>query len=81
MKGCEAIDLNHPVNALAHFASDRGLLEMVRFDGTLVPDEVLESVEWNAPCPMLPSMYGLYQAYGQDWERDKADDLPITTAT
>jgi hypothetical protein len=50
------------LNALAHFACDRGLLEMLRYDGTLVPNEVLESEEWNTPSPMLPSMRGLYEA-------------------
>ncbi len=60
-------------NALAHFASDRGLLERLRFNGTLVSDEVLESDEWNAPSPMLPGMHGLYEAVRQDWDRDKAE--------
>ena len=50
------------LNALAHFACDRGLLEKLRFDGKLVPDEVLESEEWSAASPMLPSMHWLYEA-------------------
>lgn len=49
------------LNALVHFASDSGLLEKLRCDGRLVPDEVLESEEWNAPSPMLPCMHGLYE--------------------
>jgi hypothetical protein len=61
------------LNALAHFASDRGLLEMLRYDGALVPDEVLESGEWNAPSPMLPSMHGLYEAARQEWDKGKAE--------
>lgn len=60
-------------NALAHFASDRSLLEMLRFDEALVPDEILESAEWNAPSPMLPSMHGLYEAMRQEWDRDEAE--------
>lgn len=50
------------LNALVHFACDRGSLEKLRFDGRLVPDDVLESEEWNAPSPTLPSMHGLYAA-------------------
>ncbi len=61
------------LNALAHFASDRGLLEKLRFDGTLVRDEVLESEEWNAPSPMLPSMHGLYEATRKEWDRGGAE--------
>ena len=61
------------LNALVHFACGRGMLEMLRFDGTLVPDEVLESDEWNAPSPMLPSMRGLYEATRQEWDRGKAE--------
>ena len=61
------------LNALAHFASDRSLLEMLRFDEALVPDEILESAEWNAPSPMLPSMHGLYEAMRQEWDRDEAE--------
>ena len=53
------------LNALAHYACDRGLLEKLRFDGTLVSDEVLASDEWNAPSPTLPSMHGLYEATRQ----------------
>ncbi len=49
------------LSALAHFASDRGMLEMLRFDGTLVPHEVLQSDEWTSASPMLPSMHGLYE--------------------
>ena len=41
------------------------MLETLRFEGTLVSDEVLESDEWNAPSPMLPSMHGLYEAIRQ----------------
>ncbi len=61
------------LNALAHFASDRGLLEKLRFEGTLVPDEVLESIDWNAPSPMLPSMRGLYEATRQERDKGKAE--------
>ncbi len=61
------------INALAHFASDRGLLEKLRFNGTLVSDDVLESDEWNAQSPMLPGMHGLYEAARRDWDRDKAE--------
>jgi len=38
------------------------MLEMLRFDGTLVPDEVLESKAWNAPSPIVPRMNALYKA-------------------
>ena len=60
------------LNALAHFASDRDLLEGLRFDGTLVPVDVLESEEWNAPSPRLPSMRGLYEATQQEWDGGNA---------
>ena len=49
------------LSALAHFASDRGMLEMLRFDGTLVSDEVLASDEWTSASPRLPGMHGLYE--------------------
>ncbi len=61
------------LNALVHFASDRGLSEKLRFDGTLVPDKVLASEAWNAPSPMLPCMHGLYEAARQEWNRGKAE--------
>jgi len=61
------------LNALAHFASDRGLLEKLRYDGALVPDEVLESGEWNAASPTLPSMRGLYEATQLEWDKGKAE--------
>ena len=61
------------LNALTHFAFDRDLLEGLRFDGRLVSDEVLESDEWNAPSPMLPSMHRLYEATRQGWDRGKAE--------
>lgn len=61
------------LSALAHFAFDRGLLDRLRFDGTLVPDEVLESEEWNAASPTLPSMHGLYEATRQEWDRAKVE--------
>lgn len=57
--------LTMALNALVHFASDRGLLEKLRYDGTLATDEVLESEEWNAPSPMLACMHGLYEAIRQ----------------
>lgn len=61
------------LNALAHFASDRGLLEMLRFDGTLVSDDVLESEEWNALSPTLPGTRGLYEAARQEWSRGEVE--------
>lgn len=54
------------LSALVHFAADRQLLEKLRFDGTLVPDDVLASEEWNAPSPRLPGMGGLYEAACRD---------------
>ena len=60
------------LNALAHYACDRGLLEKLRFGRTLVPDEVLESEEWNAPSPTLPSMHGLYEVTQQEWDGGNA---------
>ncbi len=61
------------LNALAHFASDRGLLEKLRFDGTFVSNKVLESEEWSAPSPRLPSMHGLYEITRNEWDRGKVD--------
>ena len=61
------------LNALAHFASDRGLLDRLRFDRTFVQDEVLESEEWNAPSPTLPCMHGLYAATRQEWDSGNAE--------
>lgn len=50
------------LHALCKFASDRDRLEELRYDGALVPDEVLRSDEWTAASPRLPSMRGLYEA-------------------
>lgn len=62
------------LNALAHYACDRGLLEKLRFDGRLVPHEVLQSDEWTAASPRLPGMHGLYETARDEWNRDKADE-------
>ncbi len=62
------------LNALAHFASDRELLEKLRFDGTLVLDEVLQSDERTAASPMLPSMHGLYEAARDGLNCAKTDE-------
>ena len=61
------------LNALAHFACDRGLLEKLRFDGAFVQDEVLDSEEWTAASPRLPTMRGLYEATRREWDRDRAE--------
>ena len=61
------------LNALVHFACDRGVLEMLRFDGRLVPAEVLESEAWNAPSPTLPGTHGLYEAARQEWSRGEVE--------
>ena len=52
--------------ALCKFASDRDRLEELRYDGALVPDEVLRSDDWTSASPMLPSMHGLYEAAGRE---------------
>ena len=62
------------LNGLAHFASDRDLLEMLRFDGTLVPNEILQSDEWTAASPRLPGMHGLYEAARDESNRAKSDE-------
>lgn len=60
-------------NALAHFASDRGLLDRLRFDGTLVPEVVLDSDEWTSASPKLPSMHGIYETAREGWDQAKVD--------
>ncbi len=62
------------LNALAHYACDRGLLEKLRFDGRLVPHEVLQSDEWTAASPRLPGIHGLYETARDGWNRAKADE-------
>jgi len=38
-----------------------------------LPDEVLESEEWNAPSPTLPGTHGLYEAARQEWSRGEVE--------
>ena len=54
--------------ALLRFAADLGRLEDLRFDGNLVSDDVLRSDDWTAASPKLPSMRGLYEATGREWD-------------
>ncbi len=62
------------VYGLLHFLADRDRIDELRFDGTLVSDEVVGSDEWTAASPRLPSMHGLYEAARDEWNRAKADE-------
>ena len=61
------------LNALCRFASDYDRLEELRYDGLLVPDEMLDSDCWTAESPRLPSMHGLYEYASSEWDRKRAE--------
>ena len=60
--------------ALCRFAADNRRVEEIRFNGGLVPDEVLRSGDWTCASPRLPCMQGLYEYASREWDRAKSGD-------